>query len=823
MGTITPEQVEGIGEAKAALVKEFLAAEPPAVNGEKLLELWDKIFDDAIKSVVVETVNGPSDDSSNPVFPYEKLQAVVGDGGNWKWPRMWQKLDELERRGTAYRSGEACNFDQPNKNPNIVPQNILVVGGGPVGLRMAIELKLGGHKVTIFEKRREQRNDKGDLEVLGFTNRINRPHMWPFVRHDLARLNGKDFMSGPAAYPVFTEPDTSSIGIDELQILLMKNALMMGVDFRLGVGYDDAKVVQDPKTARPRWNVELSADKEAAAKFGYQEGKNNQTFDVLIGCDGPRSTVRATQTKYLGTVEKRKFMDCVGIVANVRKVPRKRLKELGFEFGQEPKDMNRTKMVFKSFFDKIRDEADAELENFIYYKASFHYYCILTPKKADMVKHELSGQVYLGAFSNRGAGISEEKLRDKKKLKDYCTRVLKAAGIPIDETQENDGFVNEPNDCMAFDFAECWNTKQSMAFNLPPEDYNTAEHGPWVGKKLYPPVILAGDALLEPFWPMGLGLKRGWQAIMDTCYAVDNLYNRTFYAKELEKEPDMVSWDDHYEKLWEHITQNFELCNRLQIAEELGRGEYEEKGLVIQQMKKRMKDPEKPPYEPEIDPITRYAPLLQVQNKLYNQKALDDKDWNHPKVAKEIAKKAYYDEIMQGCGARGEIIYKGKKLISIEGKTVEAVKSGYTFKAPQRKSVAVLEPPPEAKKPVIPIEEVKRKSNKLTESLTAAIMARQIDDHVGSRNTARRGSKDLTQLGCFEDTNVMHEIGHSAGSTKTDSVAEQAQAMWDRAHEKHLSPSQEAELAHIRHMIEALSKSLATYKQAEKDMLMGGK
>ena len=38
-------------------------------------------------------------------------------------------------------------------------------------------------------------------------------------------------------------------------------------------------------------------------------------------------------TKYLGDIEKRKFMDCVGIVANVRKVGRKRLKELGFEYG----------------------------------------------------------------------------------------------------------------------------------------------------------------------------------------------------------------------------------------------------------------------------------------------------------------------------------------------------------------------------------------------------------------------------------------------------------------------------------------------------------
>merc|ERR1712087_841702 len=111
-------------------------------------------------------------------------------------------------------------------------------------------LAMGGHKVTQFEKRREIRKD-GELEVLGFTNRINRPHMWPFVRNDLAKLNGKDFLSRQAAYPVFTEPETSSIGIDELQILLLKNALMLGVDLKLGVAYENSTITIEDDTCKP--------------------------------------------------------------------------------------------------------------------------------------------------------------------------------------------------------------------------------------------------------------------------------------------------------------------------------------------------------------------------------------------------------------------------------------------------------------------------------------------------------------------------------------------------------------------------------------------
>merc|ERR1719238_1854414 len=139
---MTPTQFEDLKEEIVKVMKEFLAIEPPKANGDQLLELWKRLYTDTVKKTVVETVTGPSDDETNPVYPYEKIRAIVGDGGNWKWPRMWQKFDELERRGTAYREGEIINFEQPNKNPNIIPQKVVVVGGGPVGIRLAIELKL---------------------------------------------------------------------------------------------------------------------------------------------------------------------------------------------------------------------------------------------------------------------------------------------------------------------------------------------------------------------------------------------------------------------------------------------------------------------------------------------------------------------------------------------------------------------------------------------------------------------------------------------------------------------------------------------------------
>merc|ERR1711976_437627 len=87
-------------------------------------------------------------------------------------------------------------------------------------------------------------------------------------------------------YPVFTEPETSSIGIDELQCLLLKNVLMMGVDFRFGVGYENASIIVDGKSQKPSWKVKLTYDDHAQKIFG-KPAASEEVFDCLIGCMDP--------------------------------------------------------------------------------------------------------------------------------------------------------------------------------------------------------------------------------------------------------------------------------------------------------------------------------------------------------------------------------------------------------------------------------------------------------------------------------------------------------------------------------------------------------
>merc|ERR1712226_1054243 len=239
---------------------------------------------------------------------------------------------------------------------------------------------------------------------------------------------------------------------------------------------------------------------------------------------------------------------------------------------------------------------------------------------------------------------------------------------------------------------------------------------------------------------MGLGLKRGWQAIMDTCYAVDNLHNRTHFCQLKGKDPDSFSWDGHYDALREQISTNFEYCSRLDVADELGRGEYDDKGVVMMQLRKLLKDFEKPILEVEIDPWTRYKPLEKERTQQWSTAMRAEKitqENMHPIVKKYVARRDYYNEIQKKGGAQGEIEYKGKKLISINGKVLGGRGGGYTFTANKRPSikavgtdVSVVKAPEPVKPPTIKADEVKVKALEKRNSLSEKMLEQRLDDHV---------------------------------------------------------------------------------------------
>lgn len=136
--------------------------------------------------------------ASNKIYSVSSNSYSTGAGGNNTdtcHAGSFGSGNNNARRSTANTNGQsfagsssdnnfACNnvqHDQPASNNILREHNCLIIGGGPCGLRTAIELQLlGASNVVVVEKRdRYSRNN-----VL---------HLWPFVIADLKQMAGKKF------------------------------------------------------------------------------------------------------------------------------------------------------------------------------------------------------------------------------------------------------------------------------------------------------------------------------------------------------------------------------------------------------------------------------------------------------------------------------------------------------------------------------------------------------------------------------------------------------------------------------------------------------
>ena len=90
-----------------------------------------------------------------------------------------------------------------------------ILGGGPCGLRLAMETQMLGAETVVLEAR-----DSID--------RNNVIKLWAFVMADLKTLGAKKL------YPGLGCGSVNHIAIRQLQLVLLKMALVLGVDVRAG-------------------------------------------------------------------------------------------------------------------------------------------------------------------------------------------------------------------------------------------------------------------------------------------------------------------------------------------------------------------------------------------------------------------------------------------------------------------------------------------------------------------------------------------------------------------------------------------------------------
>ncbi|XP_056273759.1 protein-methionine sulfoxide oxidase mical3a isoform X26 [Pseudoliparis swirei] len=376
---------------------------------------------------------------------YHKLKSKLN---YWKAKALWAKLDKRACQ-KEYKKGRVC-----------ANSKCLIIGAGPCGLRTAIELGFLGAKVVLLEKR-------------DAFSRNNVLHLWPFTIQDLRGLGAKKF------YGKFCAGAIDHISIRQLQLILLKVALLVGIEIHVNVEFKGLiEPPEDQETERIGWRAEVHPRTHPV---------NELEFDVIVGADGRRNTLPGFRRK--------EFRGKLAIAITANFINRNTSAEAKVE------EISGVAFIFnQKFFQDLREATGVDLENIVYYKDDTHYF-VMTAKKQSL----LEKGVILHDYADTELLLSRANVDQAALLSYACEAADFSTNHQLPTLDFAINHYGQPDVAM-FDFT-CMYASENAAMLR-------QRHG----HKLL--VALVGDSLLEPFWPMGTGIARGFLAAMDSGWMV---------------------------------------------------------------------------------------------------------------------------------------------------------------------------------------------------------------------------------------------------------------------------------------------------------------
>lgn len=394
--------------------------------------------------------------------PFEVIRAVVGQQRRLARV-LWERLDA--RRSAPDYHG------QP-----LARQPAVVVGAGPVGMRCALELRLLGADVVVLERR------------CGF-DRINRLHLWPWCGEDLKGWGAK--VLEPPELSFGSDPDFLHIGIAELQMLLFKACLLLGVQVFFSTEY----VKSEPADELGVWEVVTKHCDPGTSPPGPSAPSRLQGVSILVGADGPRGSVAAAHSLELVQNSGLRREAALGIVANYsnrQSVAEKRMRSFSL-----------ARQFYEQLFKDCEQQTGVALENIVCYIGPQTHYFVMTPTRKSLQQTGV-----LGAEAQEGGSLASlDEAALGQIAREVCAFPWKPTQGPLpEETLESP--VGPPS---LFDFSKTRRAAGGIRVLEAP-----GVPGKPTAKLL---VALCGDALIEPFWPEGLGIIRGFFAALDLASA----------------------------------------------------------------------------------------------------------------------------------------------------------------------------------------------------------------------------------------------------------------------------------------------------------------
>ncbi|KAL4681441.1 hypothetical protein H8959_006918 [Pygathrix nigripes] len=268
-------------------------------------------------------------------------------------------------------------------------------------------------------------------------------------------------------------------GIRQLQLILLKVALILGIEIHVNVEFQGLiQPPEDQENERIGWRALVHPKTHPVSEY---------EFEVIIGGDGRRNTLEGFRRK--------EFRGKLAIAITANFINRNTTAEAKVE------EISGVAFIFnQKFFQELREATGIDLENIVYYKDDTHYF-VMTAKKQSL----LDKGVILHDYADTELLLSRENV-DQEALLSYARE---AADFSTQQQLPSLDFAinhyGQPDVAM-FDFT-CMYASENAAL--------VREQN---GHQLL--VALVGDSLLEPFWPMGTGIARGFLAAMDSAWMV---------------------------------------------------------------------------------------------------------------------------------------------------------------------------------------------------------------------------------------------------------------------------------------------------------------
>jgi len=383
-----------------------------------------------------------------------------------------------QQRRLARELWDRLRLHQAQGDGPLLGKCVVVVGAGPVGLRCALELRTLGANVVVLERRTD-------------FDRINRLHLWPWCGEDLKSWGAK--VLEPPEMSFGSDPDFLHIGIAELQMLLFKACLLLGVQVFFGTEF----VASQPTTqcGTPSWEVHChlaNSNHPGPTAPSVLPG-----VSILIGADGTHGSVARAHCLQLVEAGNLRKEAALGLVANYSN------RQTHAEKNMRPFSLAR--QFFETLFKKCEQQTGVELENIVCYSSAQTHYLVMTPTKKSLQN--------LGAWpiGTATGSSTSEKVQSDAALAQIARSVAAFPWKPGQEPLPQEVLDSPVGAPSLFDFSRT--RRAASGLHVVQTDTGQDE------KPAQLLIGLCGDALIEPFWPEGLGIIRGFFGALDIASA----------------------------------------------------------------------------------------------------------------------------------------------------------------------------------------------------------------------------------------------------------------------------------------------------------------